>query len=449
MKKYIIIRLWKKYYLLNKEHLNNFIAVKGKETQLWFEIIKNKIKISNFELILNEKIKNGLLLNQQKYEKVEIYTIKNVDNLIKKYWKNIYLLFINIEYTYKQELQKIVQIYLDYFLWKTNKKKLKKQERYIQWTIKEIWKHYFHFDFFNWIRQFENKNIIFVDKDFTNVKNIIEKEKNKIIEKNNWKLLCKNNYFNCNLINYFDYNSFKQILDDFDRTKNLHWEIKIFEDILQTTTIKLKRKEILIDFYLNLKNLIIEQLTVLRQNVKYKNLITTYNFKQIIDFIKTQIKKDIRKNYNSYFYNKETKELLKRIEKGEEKLKITMKIVNNKYNMIKNWFLTNYIYFVVTWNKKTWENETKEILKKIFSLFKRIQIQDKINNMYFVSDDIILKTINNIQKKYENGELTKKDYINEIKSLSNNLIDEKDIKYLFEIFQNKKEFYNLIKKYEK
>lgn len=449
MKKYIIIRLWKKYYLLNKEHLNNFIAVKGKETQLWFEIIKNKIKISNFELILNEKIKNGLLLNQQKYEKVEIYTIKNVDNLIKKYWKNIYLLFINIEYTYKQELQKIVQIYLDYFLWKTNKKKLKKQERYIQWTIKEIWKHYFHFDFFNWIRQFENKNIIFVDKDFTNVKNIIEKEKNKIIEKNNWKLLCKNNYFNCNLINYFDYNSFKQILDDFDRTKNLHWEIKIFEDILQTTTIKLKRKEILIDFYLNLKNLIIEQLTVLRQNVKYKNLITTYNFKQIIDFIKTQIKKDIRKNYNSYFYNKETKELLKRIEKGEEKLKITMKIVNNKYNMIKNWFLTNYIYFVVTWNKKTWENETKEILKKIFSLFKRIQIQDKINNMYFVSDDIILKTINNIQKKYKNGELTKKDYINEIKSLSNNLIDEKDIKYLFEIFQNKKEFYNLIKKYEK
>ena len=449
MKKYIIIRLWKKYYLLNKEHLNNFIAVKGKETQLWFEKIKNKIKISNFELILNEKIKNGLLLNQQKYEKVEIYTIKNVDNLIKKYWKNIYLLFINIEYTYKQELQKIVQIYLDYFLWKTNKKKLKKQERYIQWTIKEIWKHYFHFDFFNWIRQFENKNIIFVDKDFTNVKNIIEKEKNKIIETNNWKLLCKNNYFNCNLINYFDYNSFKQILDDFDRTKNLHWEIKIFEDILQTTTIKLKRKEILIDFYLNLKNLIIEQLTVLRQNVKYKNLITTYNFKQIIDFIKTQIKKDIRKNYNSYFYNKETKELLKRIEKGEEKLKITMKIVNNKYNMIKNWFLTNYIYFVVTWNKKTWENETKEILKKIFSLFKRIQIQDKINNMYFVSDDIILKTINNIQKKYENGELTKKDYINEIKSLSNNLIDEKDIKYLFEIFQNKKEFYNLIKKYEK
>ena len=465
MNKYNYKIIWykTKYYLVNSNDLNyllqNFRDINGLDDYK----LKKDVRVSNFNILWDSnKKQNQTLIKKDLFWKT-IFIIKNLENFIKLNKNLFQIRYIKIEYKYERIIWKIIKSYLKNYkksIWGNKKKKF--NNKYILKSIKELWNIYFNEDLFSWIINFnlwnnKKQKIIFINKKYEDVINILDWDdhhKNKI-----WKkLVCENRYLICEILGFNNFKDNEQINSVYDQKFQIQSKFNILEDIVQSSQTILNKNNKIIYLYYLLEYIIFKQVD------KLKNKDEKYNNKNFKEFLIKQFKKDFKRTYNYYFYMKENKEHINTIEqiinkkqnlKYDDIIKIYKEIdfhirINknkNKYNLIKNWFISNYIYFIITNKKSEWLKETKNLINSNYWLLERIEVNNIIKNMYIISDDIIKQTFNIIQENYQNWEIIKKEYKKELIYISENLIEEKNLIYIYDKFKWNNNFIKLIKKF--
>jgi len=389
--KYYIVKTWKKYYLVDESFIKNFVIDN--------DFDEKKVWISNGFIELSDKDiekKQYFLSKRNSYS----YNIKKWNYFLLTMENKIVITFVKLEFVFIKHLKKLIKLY------KTEKNTNIKKNKKISGELKNLVKSFILEDYIRGMKKFDWQDFIIIEESYKTIKKIMKK--NMEIQKK----------IQPELLSFVDMKTQEHMLEEHYKLKKAFEKYDIVDETLQTIKNNYIQQDVVKYLYSNIKNILIDKTIICKDE-------------QIIEMIKKWLK-----SYYSYYFdnNKDNEEDETEQEEIFDEKRIELH-KDKKYNIIKNWFLSSYIFYVVKDKEKEWWEETKQLLNNQ-NIIKKALIIEELKENYKISADVIKKIVSQDITKYKNKEITKKEFDSEMLKLTKLLLEHHYYSKLYTLFNN-------------